>query len=85
MAARPVGAANLTLSLSCESAATMARVMVVLPVPGPPVMMNTLFTQAWNTASRCSDERSKPSADSIFGRARFTAALETGVGWLMSP
>ena len=35
--------------------------MVVLPVPGPPVMTHILLLSAWATASRCSWANSNPA------------------------
>ena len=57
LAARPVGAAREMRRPRALSARTTTRVMVVLPVPGPPVMMDTLCPQADSTAWRCSSDR----------------------------
>ena len=45
LAARPVGA-HRTVSLSFESSSRMQLMMVVLPVPGPPVITKTPFSSA---------------------------------------
>src|SRR5512136_1887363 len=53
LAALPVGAANMILALMADKIFRMALMMVVLPVPGPPVITMTLFSAARWTASIC--------------------------------
>ena len=53
LAARPVGAARTTSSPIFRNRATMARTVVVLPVPGPPVRISTFSPAASSTAWRC--------------------------------
>jgi len=52
LAARPVGAHSSTSSPSACISRMMNRVMVVLPVPGPPVSTVTPPRSASSTASR---------------------------------
>ena len=52
-AARPVGAARCTRAFFAFRISTRARRMVVLPVPGPPVRIDTLLASAFFTAARC--------------------------------
>ena len=53
LAALPVGEANTTLLLSLSAICIMLFTMVVLPVPGPPVMTITLLPIALLIASVC--------------------------------
>ena len=53
LAARPVGAQSVTRTRLAPRIARMARTIVVLPTPGPPVMTSTFDAMAWRTASRC--------------------------------
>ncbi len=46
LAARPVGAARHTVKRLAENTSTKARIIVVLPTPGPPVMMLTFSISA---------------------------------------
>ncbi len=57
LAALPVGAARATAGISPATRPRMKRMMVVLPVPGPPVMTSTLWARAGSTAARCSAPR----------------------------
>ncbi len=43
------------------------RVMVVLPVPGPPVSTKTFSARAVRTARRCSSDRTSPASASMAG------------------
>ena len=56
-AARPVGAASATLSPSLANILTRILSIVVLPVPGPPVIIETLLASAAYTASIWSPDR----------------------------
>ena len=42
----------------------MAFIIVVLPVPGPPVIIETLDVTDLSTASRCNDNKLNPSFSS---------------------
>ena len=53
-AARPVGAARRTVSRARVNTLRIARTIVVLPTPGPPVTTTTLSAAAASTARRCS-------------------------------
>ena len=52
LAARPVGAASSTRSDLAMKISMMARTMVVLPVPGPPVMTSSFRVIASRIAAR---------------------------------
>jgi len=56
-AALPVGAASLILSFSLEKILIIAFIIVVLPVPGPPVITTTLFSTEHLNASSCFSAR----------------------------
>ena len=60
MAALPVGAAKAIVVSGCNSNNKMSSFakVVVLPVPGPPVIMVKLFKSACNTAINCQSIRS---------------------------
>lgn len=53
LAARPVGAAKMMSPVSLSVMVKMALVMVLLPVPGPPVMMCSFFVSEVITACFC--------------------------------
>ena len=57
LAARPVGAARRISMSSVSKYRIMALIVVVLPVPGPPVMTSTPFFTASTTAFRCISSR----------------------------
>ena len=61
LAARPVGAARRTSTFARASTARMARTIVVLPTPGPPVTTSTERFAASSTALRCSGASSTPA------------------------
>ena len=50
LAARPVGAARRIFAPASRKAVIMPRVVVVLPVPGPPVSTRTLLDAALRMA-----------------------------------
>ena len=52
LAARPVGAQSSTRSDLARKISMMPRTMVVLPVPGPPVMTSSFCVTASRIASR---------------------------------
>ena len=58
LAARPVGAATAILWLLPSKILSSAFITVVLPVPGPPVIMDTPFFREFFTAAVCSAESS---------------------------
>ena len=60
LAARPVGAHSSTSPI-CRMMRMMRLMDVVLPVPGPPVMMQMPSRAAASTASRCCPHSSTPS------------------------
>ena len=64
-AARPVGAANRTLSPACFSMRIMAFKVVVFPVPGPPVSISTPCSMAAFMASLCLPAYFMPSRSSM--------------------
>ena len=53
LAARPVGAARSATTPLCSKILSTWFRIVVLPVPGPPVMTDTGLSTAMRTASRC--------------------------------
>ena len=55
LAARPVGAANNTVSPFSFKIRIIPLRVVVLPVPGPPVRMRNPFSSAWVIACFCSN------------------------------
>ena len=66
-AARPVGAAVCTMisglpfaSRRAPNISTKARMMVVFPTPGPPVMMLTLLSSDVRTALSCAGAKRNP-------------------------
>ena len=77
-AARPVGAHRSTRSCRRPSASTMARTRVVLPVPGPPVMIRSRLAQAAWTASCCNGESVMPAALSKASMDAETSTLPVG-------
>ena len=60
-AARPVGEANSKLTFLARRISTTARRIVVFPVPGPPVMMESFRLMQQRTALACSCANSKPA------------------------
>ena len=70
LAALPVGAASPTESCRSNKARTMTRMMVVLPVPGPPVMTMSPAFKAAFTALRCSSDSVRPSSASYLPRSQ---------------
>ena len=66
LAARPVGAARAKVMPMPAKAWVMQRMMVVLPVPGPPVMIMTPASRARVTASRWLSDRVSPSSRSYW-------------------
>ena len=69
-AARPVGAARAKVMPMPEKAWVMQRMMVVLPVPGPPVMIMTPASRARVTAVRWLSDRVRPSSRSYFSTSQ---------------
>jgi hypothetical protein len=59
-AARPVGAPRVMLMFLSFRMVTSALSRVVLPVPGPPVMMESLCWSARSMPSICSGAKEKP-------------------------
>ena len=53
-AARPVGAASTMLSFAADARRTISETTVVLPTPGPPVMIENADAPAVSTARSCS-------------------------------
>jgi len=53
-AARPVGATRAIDARCCLAAAQMSRIVAVLPVPGPPVTIESRDANAASTAAHCS-------------------------------
>ena len=53
-AARPVGATSAIDAFCALAAAQMSRIVAVLPVPGPPVTIETRDVNAASTAAACS-------------------------------
>ena len=62
-AALPVGAAKTGRHFFALRISQSARKIVVLPVPGPPVIMLTLFFNAAIIALVCSGAKSNPARD----------------------
>ena len=65
LAARPVGAAKSTSIPSSSKTCRIVLIVVVLPVPGPPVIMVTPFWTAWYTALFCNISKTIPWRFSI--------------------
>ena len=78
LAARPVGA-HSAISRSRESRCKMQRMPVVLPVPGPPVMMVSGPQTEARTAWRCSGERRTPASASYWAIKSSTPASSSMV------
>ena len=79
LAARPVGAARSISIPSISKYRMIVLMVVVLPVPGPPVITNSpLFTASY-TAFSCSSSRCMDSCCCIFRRLALISA------WGMSP
>ena len=81
-AARPVGEARSMRVRLARRMSTTARRMVVLPVPGPPVMMDIFELSVVRSASACCSANSKPArccaqvmAGSIFMLGSVAAVL----------
>ena len=53
-AARPVGATSAIEALCALAAAQISRIVAVLPVPGPPVTIESRAPNAASTAAHCS-------------------------------
>ena len=60
LAARPVGAVSSVLMPSASKSASMARTVVVLPVPGPPVRAITRLRAARAMAARSDGGAASP-------------------------
>ena len=58
LAALPVGAQSTTFFPSCLYNSNIVLIIVVLPVPGPPVMTQTLLSLIALTASNCFSDSS---------------------------
>ena len=79
LAARPVGAMSMTRAPRPWYRSRMQLMMVVLPVPGPPVMTSTFSFRAAATAWACSGGELKPLpgldlADQVVQVQRWMAA-----------
>ncbi len=68
-AARPVGAARMTSRPHFSKMSTTARMIVVLPVPGPPVMTRIFFSNDWRMARFWSSEKARPRSFSVAATA----------------
>ena len=77
-AARPVGAASTTSCSSSCNIRSMALMVVVLPVPGPPVIISTPLLMASSTASRCSSASITPVSFSTRSIARAMVFASAG-------
>ena len=73
-AARPVGAARTTLRRRAEYISTRARMIVVLPTPGPPVIIEKRFPRQRASAADCCAASVKPARRSHHGIA-FSASI----------
>ena len=62
-AARPVGEARQRRARLALTMSTTARRIVVLPVPGPPVMTETFAPKVFFSAAACCSASSKPTRD----------------------
>ncbi len=74
LAARPVGAASRMVKFSDSKKCSIALIVVVLPVPGPPVMMKSPFLTAQTTACSCSFESSMELAFEIRASRTFMSS-----------
>ena len=79
LAARPVGAASRTFNPMRSKSATMARTLVVLPVPGPPVSSSNSSFAASSTARRWSGAYCTPCSRSISLMTRSTPRRASGL------
>ena len=61
-AARPVGATSSTEAFCSRAAAQISRIVAVLPVPGPPVTIESREANAARTAAACSGAGTRSSA-----------------------
>ena len=73
LAARPVGA-HSSMSFSSFKRLMMQRMMVVLPVPGPPVTTSTPSSTALLMARFCSALKRTPSSRSYCAMRRSSPA-----------
>ena len=78
LAARPVGAASAVLTPEAFKIFKIVLMIVVLPVPGPPVMTDTPFYRDEMIASFCRAESSMPVSFSL-AAMRFQASPVTWV------
>ena len=69
-AARPVGATSSTEAFCSLAAAQIRRIVAVLPVPGPPVTIESREANAARTAAACSGAGTRSSAGGAFAAFR---------------
>ena len=74
-AARPVGATSTIDAFCAAAAAQISRIVAVLPVPGPPVTIESREANAARTACHCSGAGTRSSCAARAGAARTGSAL----------
>ena len=73
-AARPVGATSSTEAFCSAAAAQISRIVAVLPVPGPPVTIESREANAARTAAACSGAGTRSSAGGAHDALRLGGA-----------